>query len=145
MNKVILLGYLSSEPETKVFESKINNDESILVRFSVGVNDIKNRDISYFINCVSWNQTAQYISDKLHKGDFVSIEGRLTNRSYVNNEGKKVYLTEIVVDSIRNYGSKKNTDDVENDANKSEEEYVTIEKKIVDEKKESNDWESDLE
>ncbi len=53
MNKVLLLGYLSSEPEIKNFESKTNNEESTLAKVSIAVNDNKNRNVSYFINCIA--------------------------------------------------------------------------------------------
>ncbi len=144
MNKVLLLGYLSNEPETRVFESKNNSEETMLTKINIAVNDLRSRNVSYFINCVAWNQTAQYIAEKLHKGDFVAIDGRLTNRNYVNNEGKKVYITEVVIDSIRNYGSKKANSEIEqqdeSEIVNNEEEYVTIDNNEND----SNDWENDL-
>lgn len=143
MNKVLLLGYLSNEPETRVFEAKNGNEESMLAKVTIAVSDIRNRNVSYFINCVAWNQIAQYISEKLHKGDFVAIDGRLTNRNYINNEGKKVYITEVSIDSIRNYGSKKNSSSDENNTNELEEEYVTIEK--TNSENNSSDWDNDLE
>lgn len=105
MNKVILLGHLAVDPQAKNFPEKNCN----MAKFSLAVNDIRNRNQTYFINCITWNQTADYVSNNLKKGDFISAEGRFTNRSYVNNEGKKVYITEIVIDTIRNYGSKKAT------------------------------------
>ena len=146
MNKVLLLGYLSNEPETKVFESKTNSEETMLTKINVAVNDLRNRNTSYFINCVAWNQTAQYIAEKLHKGDFVAIDGRLTNRNYVNSEGKKVYVTEVVIDSIRNYGSKKANAEIEQQEENTvtnEEEYVTINNQDINNDN-SNDWENDL-
>lgn len=148
MNKVLLLGYLSNEPETRVFEAKNGGEETMLSRFTIAVSDIRNRNVSYFINCVGWNQVAQYISEKLHKGDFVAIDGRLINRNYINNEGKKVYVTEVSIDSIRNYGSKKNAshdDETLNTNSNVEEEFVTIEKTNDEIDNNSNDWDKDLE
>ena len=152
MNKVLLLGYLANEPETKNFESKTNNEEQTIAKLTIAVNDNKNRNISYFINCVAWNQNAQYIGEKLHKGDFVAIDGRLTNRNYVNSEGKKVYVTEVQIDSIRNYGSKKANDEVV--VSEPHQEYVVIDKTNANANKpqsnptssdSNNDWENDLE
>ncbi len=155
MNKVLLLGYLASEPEIKNFESKTNNEETTLAKVSIAVNDNKNRNISYFINCVAWNQNAQYIGEKLHKGDFVAIDGRLTNRNYVNSEGKKVYITEVQIDSIRNYGSKKINDEVTISEANDAQEYVVIDKTTSNQSNQTNpsqsqetnhhNWEDDLE
>ncbi len=157
MNKVLLLGYLSNDPEIKNFESKINNEESTLAKVNIAVNDNKNRDVTYFVNCVAWNQVAKYIGEKLHKGDFVAIDGRLTNRNYVNNEGKKVYITEVQIDAIRNYGSKKSSESEEekNETSHKEPEYVVIDKTNKEPEQDSttaveenqtnqNDWENDL-
>ena len=154
MNKVLLLGYLSNDPEIKNFESKVNNEESTLAKVNIAVNDNKNRDVTYFVNCVAWNQVAKYIGEKLHKGDFVAIDGRLTNRNYVNNEGKKVYITEVQIDAIRNYGSKKSNEEEKIDTSPKEPEYVVIDKTnkepapaVASQSDESNDndnWENDL-
>ncbi len=153
MNKVLLLGYLSSEPEIKNFESKTNNEESTLAKVSIAVNDNKNRNVSYFINCIAWNQVAQYIGEKLHKGDFVAIDGRLTNRNYVNSEGKKVYVTEVQIDSIRNYGSKKVNEEVTISESHDNQEYVVIDKTSTNQTdttstaqpaSHNDDWENDL-
>lgn len=154
MNKVLLLGYLSSEPEIKNFEAKANSEEATLARVNIAVNDNKNRNVSYFVNCIAWNQIAQYIGEKLHKGDFVAIDGRLTNRNYVNNEGKKVYVTEVQIDNIRNYGSKKSNEEVVVSQPEETQEYVVIDKTInntkdnpteaVQSENNSHDWENDL-
>lgn len=145
MNKVILLGYLAAEPEVRHFDAKNGSEESILARINIAVNDMRNRNVSYFINCVAWNQTAQYIGEKLHKGDFVAVDGRLVNRNYVNKEGKKVYVTEVSIDAIRNYGSKKQDASTIEDTNNEQEEYVIVDKTSNQNNNDSNDWENDLE
>ncbi len=107
MNKVILLGFLAQDPVAREFPDK----NLVNSTFSVAVTDSRNYNQSYFFNCVAWNQTADYVNSNLHKGDFVAVDGRLTNRSYINKAGAKVYVTEVVVENIRNYGSKKNRDE----------------------------------
>lgn len=107
MNKVILLGHLTNDPEQKTFNSK-DGTEQTMSKFSIGVNDSRSWNQSFFFNCIAWGQIAEYINNNLHKGDFVSIDGRITNRNYINAEGKKIYITEVVADAIKNYGSKKN-------------------------------------
>ena len=103
MNKVILLGFLSQDPIAREFPEKNSTNSN----FSVAVTDSRNYNQSYFFNCVAWNQTADYVNSNLHKGDFVAIDGRLTNRSYINKAGQKVYVTEVIVETIRNLGSRK--------------------------------------
>lgn len=103
MNKVILLGFLSQDPTAREYPEKNLTSSN----FSVAVTDSRNYNQSYFFNCVAWNQTADYINSNLHKGDFVAVDGRLTNRSYINKAGQKVYVTEVVVENIRNLGSRK--------------------------------------
>ncbi|MGL4950345.1 MAG: single-stranded DNA-binding protein [Mycoplasma sp.] len=103
MNKVILVGFISQDPTPRIFEEK----NTVMSRFSVAVNDIRLPSTSYFFNCVAWGTTAEYINSNLKKGDFVTIDGRLSNRSYTNKEGQKVNTMDITVDSIRNHGSRK--------------------------------------
>ncbi len=103
MNKVILLGFLAQDPVAREFPEK----NLVTSNFSVAVSDSRNYNVSYFFNCVAWNQTADYVNSSLHKGDFVVVDGRLTNRSYINKAGQKVYVTEVVVETIRNLGSKR--------------------------------------
>ncbi len=107
MNKVILLGFLAQDPTPREYPEK----NLVMSNFSVAVTDSRNYNQSYFFNCIAWNQTADYVNSNLHKGDFVAVDGRLTNRSYINKAGAKVYVTEIVVESIRNYGSRKAKDE----------------------------------
>ncbi|MDE5599865.1 MAG: single-stranded DNA-binding protein [Ureaplasma sp.] len=110
MNKVVLVGHLAKDPVARV--TKNGNEQST---FSIGVNDFKSFEESYFFNCTAWNSTAKYINNNLVKGQLVAVDGRLINRSYLNSENRKVYITEVVVDSIKAYGTiKKNQNNVEN-------------------------------
>lgn len=103
MNKVILLGFISQDPTPRQFAEK----NTVLSKFSIAVNDMRNYNQSYFLNCVAWNLTAEYINNNLKKGDYVCIDGRITNRSYTNAQGAKAYITEVVVDNIKNLGVRK--------------------------------------
>ncbi len=104
MNKVVLIGYLGQDPDFREFEPRDNNSGSSLVKISVAVYDARNSRETYFIPCVAWNNTAIYISKNLQKGSFVSIDGRLIRRSYINKDGNKIYIMEVVIDQIKNYG-----------------------------------------
>ena len=99
MNKVFLNGYLASDPKQRVTTKGIEQSS-----FSIGVTDLRNYKDSYFFQCVAWGPQAKYINNNLKKGSFVAIDGRLTRRSYVDGEGKTIYITEIVIDNIKHFG-----------------------------------------
>jgi single-strand DNA-binding protein len=99
MNKVILIGNLTRDPET----TKTPNDVSIC-KFSIAVNrdysdNEGNRETDYF-NIVVWRGKAENCGKYLKKGSKVGVVGRLQNRSYEDNEGTKRTITEIVADDV---------------------------------------------
>ena len=59
-----------------------------------------------FINTVTWNKTADIVSQYTHKGSLVGVEGRIQTRSYDDKDGKRVYVTEVVADSVQFLESK---------------------------------------
>lgn len=108
LNKVLLIGRLTKEPELK----KSSSGKSF-TQFSLAVNrSFKNDKGEYeadFPNCVAWSQTADFITNYLHKGSLLSVDGRLTTRSYddPNIPNKKVYVTEVIVEHVDSLESKK--------------------------------------
>lgn len=155
MNKVLLIGYLANDPKQRITAKGIEQ-----ATFSLGVTDIRNYNDSYFFQCVAWNNQAKYINTNLKKGALVSIDGRLTRRSYIDSEGKTVYLTEVIVDNIKNYHNNRPSNNISNTTSIIEESMLphsTVISEVleVDEPQnedtnniESNitfDWEKDLE
>lgn len=61
-----------------------------------------------FINCIVWKKQAENIVKYCSKGSLVGVEGRIQTRSYENNQGQKVYVVEVVCDSVRFLETKKN-------------------------------------
>lgn len=110
MNKVFLNGYLARDPQPRVTTKGFEQSNIV-----VAVNDIKNSNESYFIPCVVWGASAKYINNNLKKGSFVAIDGRLTRRSYVTTDGKTNYVTEVIIDNIRNFGTRRNSEDTTTD------------------------------
>lgn len=106
MNKVIEIGR-----NVKEIELKQTNSGKSAVEFSIAVKrDYKSANGEYesdFFNCVSYGKTAELISKYVNKGDQVGIEGRLQTRNYTNKEGKKVYITEIIVENVEFLQTKK--------------------------------------
>lgn len=62
-----------------------------------------------FISCIAWRQSADFLTKYGSKGAIVSVEGRIQTRSYDNAQGQKVYVTEVVADSVQLISSNKNT------------------------------------
>ncbi len=99
MNKVIIIGR-----NTKEIELKMTASQTPVVEFSVAVKrTFKNANGEYesdFFNCVAFSKLAETISRYVRKGDLIGVEGRLQTRNYTNNEGRKIYVTEIMVDNV---------------------------------------------
>lgn len=106
MNKVLLIGRLTANPELKYTTS--NN---AVTTFSIAVdrnfkNENGNKEAD-FINIVAWNKKAELIHQYLKKGDRVGIGGRLQVRKYQNERGENRYVTEVVADEVEFLNSKK--------------------------------------
>lgn len=105
MNKVVLIGRLTKDPELRYTSSNIPS-----ATFSVAVNrpfenqnGVREAD---FINIVVWRKQAENVKKYVTKGSLVAIEGRIQTRNYDDKEGKKVYVTEVVADNVQFLESK---------------------------------------
>jgi len=110
MNRVILLGRLTKDPELRKTSSGTS-----FCRFTVACDKRKTKDDqdpgANFISCVSWRQNAEFISDYGQKGSQVAVEGSIETGSYTDRDGRKVYTTEVLVDRIQLAESKKQRSD----------------------------------
>ena len=100
LNKVVLCGRLTADPELKQTQSGI-----AVVSFSLAVNrrftrgaDGQSNSQADFINCVAWRQTAEFISRYFHKGSSLCVTGSIQTRTWTDNTGAKRYATDVVVD-----------------------------------------------
>lgn len=99
MNRVELIGRLTRDPELR----KTQNGTSVC-SFTLAVDRrIKSpgQPDADFITCVAWNKTAENMTRYLHKGSLIAVEGRIQTRSYDNQQGQRVYVTEVVADSVQ--------------------------------------------
>ena len=107
MNKVIIIGRFTRDPEIKY---STGENATATARFSLAVNRrFKNKEGNYdadFINCVAFGKTAEFIEKYFTKGMAIGITGRIQTGSYINNEGHKVYKTEVVVEETEFVESK---------------------------------------
>lgn len=106
MNHITITGRTTADLELKQLQSGASVTE-----FSVAVKrSFKNANGEYesdFFNCVAFSKSAETISRYVKKGDMIGIEGRLQTRSYTNKEGRKINVTEIIVESFEFLQSKK--------------------------------------
>lgn len=102
MNKVILLGRLTKDSETRQ-----TTTGQTVVNFTLAVQDGK--DQAQFINCQAWNKTGEIISQYTAKGSQIAIEGKIQNRSWDKKDGTKGYATDIIVFQVELLGSKQPT------------------------------------
>lgn len=105
MNKAILVGRLTRDPELKSTANGTN-----VCSFSVAVNRrYKNAEGNYdadFINCTAWRQTAEFVSKYFTKGRMIGVVGSIQTRNYDDKDGKKVYVTEVAADEVHFVESK---------------------------------------
>lgn len=93
MNKVILIGRLTKDTETRTTEKGMT-----ITRFNLAID--RQKEGADFINCISFDKTAELISKHFKKGNKIALEGHITTGSYEDKKGNKVYTTDIAVDRV---------------------------------------------
>ncbi|MCR0243348.1 single-stranded DNA-binding protein [[Clostridium] innocuum] len=104
INRVVLAGRLVKDPVLR----KTANGASV-VSFTVACTrrfKQEGQPDADFINTVVWNKNADSVQQYTHKGSLVGVEGRIQTRSYDDQSGKRVYVTEVVADSVQFLESK---------------------------------------
>jgi single-strand DNA-binding protein len=101
LNRVILIGRLTKDPEMRYTPAGVAVTQFTLAvdrSFTSGGQGEREAD---FIPIVTWRQLAETCANYLRKGRLTAVEGRIQVRNYENNEGKRVYVTEIIADNVR--------------------------------------------
>ena len=108
INNVTLIGRLTRDAELRYTPSNIAT-----AQFNIACNrNFKNSNGEYdadFINCVMWREQAERFCNWTKKGMLVGITGRIQTRSYEGNDGKRVYVTEVVADNFQVLEKRDNT------------------------------------
>ena len=104
MNKVLLVGRLTNEPEKKITSSGIS-----FVRFSIAINRPFSKDQVDFVPIVTWRQSADFVSNYVHKGYLVSIEGTFTSSRYKNTSDQMITRYEVTAERVNNLEPRRNT------------------------------------
>lgn len=100
INNVVLVGRLTKDPELRYTPSNVAT-----ASFTLAVNrNFKNAEgqrEADFINCVMWRQSAENLANWCRKGQQIGITGRIQTRNYENQQGQRVYVTEVVAESFQ--------------------------------------------
>jgi single-strand DNA-binding protein len=96
MNSVQLIGNISSD-----IELKYTPNGHAVASFSLAVTNPRNRDKTSFINVQVWRKPAENVANFLTKGSLAGVDGRIQTRNYEGQDKKRVYITEVVADSVQ--------------------------------------------
>lgn len=99
INRVVLVGRMTRDPELR----RTGNGKAV-TSFTLAIDrgyNTQDGQTADFINCVVWNKPAENTAQYCAKGSLVGVEGRLRTRSYDNNQGQKVFVTEVICDSVQ--------------------------------------------
>ncbi|MBD8028175.1 single-stranded DNA-binding protein [Ureibacillus sp. Re31] len=99
INRVVLVGRLTKDPELRYTPSGVP-----MTRFTVAVNRTfkqEGQPEADFISCIAWRKQAENLANFMKKGSLVGVEGRIQTGSFEGQDGKRVYTTDVVADSIQ--------------------------------------------
>lgn len=107
LNRVVLVGRLTRDPELRYTPNGV-----AVANFSIAVNrpftDANGERQADFINCVVWRRAAENLANYMKKGNLIGLDGRIQTRTYEGQDGRTVFVTEAVADSVQFLESKKN-------------------------------------
>lgn len=113
INTVTLVGRL-----TKDVDLRYTHSGKAAGNFTLAVNrpfkNAQGEQEADFINCTCWGKQAENLANYMRKGSQVGVVGRIQTRNYENNEGKRVYITEVVADQVAFLESKKSSQPKQN-------------------------------
>lgn len=98
MNRAVLVGRIVRDPELRKTTSGMS-----VVSFTLAIDNRVRQGVertTSFIPVTAWNQTADNIAKYVHKGMLLGVDGRLNQRSYTNNENRKVSVVEVIADTV---------------------------------------------
>ena len=99
LNRAILIGRLTRDPELRYSPNGV-----AVTQFTLAIDrpfQNSGQREADFIPVVTWRQLAEACANYLKKGRLCAVEGRIQTRNYDNNEGRKVYVTEVIADNVR--------------------------------------------
>ena len=111
MNKVILMGRITRDPEVRYAQ---NDSSMAIARYTMAVDrrgsrNSQNEQTADFINCVAFGKAGEFAEKYFRKGTKIAIAGRIQTGNYTNKDGVKIYTTDIVVEEQEFAESRQNT------------------------------------
>lgn len=107
INRVVMVGRLTKDPEYRTTQSGVS-----VTTFTLAVNrtftNAQGEREADFINCVTFRKQAENVNNYLNKGSLAGVDGRVQSRTYENDEGKRVFITEVVAESVQFLDTKNN-------------------------------------
>lgn len=105
MNRVVLVGRLTKDPDLRYTPNGV-----AVANFTVACNrpfsnQQGNREAD-FINCVVWRRAAENLANYMKKGSMIGVDGRIQTRNFENQEGRRVFVTEVLAENIQFLESK---------------------------------------
>lgn len=115
INNVVLLGRLTKDAELRYTPSN-----TAVATFTLAVNRNRKNEAGEreadFINCVIWQQSAENLANWARKGSLIGITGRIQTRNYENQQGQRVYVTEVIVEQFQMLESRSSQQGQENNS-----------------------------
>jgi|SRR5690625_2367763 len=100
LNRVVLVGRLTRDPDLRYTANGV-----AVANFTIAANrpfrNQQGEQEADFINCVVWRKTAENLANYMKKGSMIGVDGRIQSRSYEGQDGKMVYVTEVVAENIQ--------------------------------------------
>lgn len=100
MNRVVLVGRLTKDPDLRYTPNGVAVASFTLAVNRTFTNQQGEREAD-FINCVIWRKPAENVANFLKKGSLAGVDGRMQTRSYDGQDGKRVYVTEVLAESVQ--------------------------------------------
>lgn len=111
INQVTLVGRLTKDPELRITPEGI-----AVTSVTLALNrQFRNQQGDYdadFVQCTIWKKTAENTVNYCRKGSLIGITGRIQTRNYENQEGRRIYITEVVADTVKFIGTKRSEDSI---------------------------------
>lgn len=114
INVTVLTGRITRDPLLRKTQSGTS-----VVSFIVACNrriKQEGQPEADFISCVAWNKSADFMAQYVKKGNLLGLEGRIQTRNYDDKDGKRVYITEVIADSVQFLESKKAAENTQEEA-----------------------------
>ena len=130
MNKTLLIGRTTKDPDIRYTQSE---QPITIARFNLAVDrrfKKEGEQSADFISCVAFGKTAEFIEKYVFKGTKIAVEGRIQTGSYTNNDGNKVYTTDVVVEQVEFAGAKT---DSESAAKENNDDFMNVADGLDDE------------